>query len=331
MFRNQYQNGLLSILYSCGSSPLEIWGMHVKNGYIRRVTDEEVKSLALEITGTNVTTTYIFAPSTPRGSLGIRLPFLTMIIKNMKKYLTFEITILDDKNMRRRFRMSNFQSTTRIKPFCTSMPIGLSGGWNQIQFNLSDFTRRAYGTNYIETTRIQIHANCRIRRIYFADRLYTEDQLPEEFKLFLPGQQRKKCVRESAVDREKEKAKPEKDEDIEQPPFEADEGAEDEAEEGLDEEPIEDEAKGELREDEEDEEVEEDEVGAGQVTDYEAEDESPAEDEVPAEEEGPAEDEAEDSTTVVVTSPGEATEGETDAEDAAAADDEEEEEAEAAQ
>lgn len=22
-------------------------------------------------------------------------------------------------------------------------------GWNQIQFNLSDFTRRAYGSNYI--------------------------------------------------------------------------------------------------------------------------------------------------------------------------------------
>ena len=51
---------------------------------------------------------------------------------------------------------------------------------------MSDFTRRAYGTNYIETLRVQIHANCRIRRIYFSDRLYTEDELPPEFKLFLP-------------------------------------------------------------------------------------------------------------------------------------------------
>lgn len=55
-----------------------------------------------------------------------------------------------------------------------------------LQFNLSDFTRRAYGTNYIETTRVQIHANCRIRRVYFSDRLYSEDELPAEFKLFLP-------------------------------------------------------------------------------------------------------------------------------------------------
>eukprot|EP00961_Rhodomonas_salina_P242925 3281966-Rhodomonas_salina.1 len=44
------------------------------------------------------------------------------------------------------------------------MPMRLDEGWNQIQFNLSDFTRRAYGTNYIETLRVQIHANCRIRR-----------------------------------------------------------------------------------------------------------------------------------------------------------------------
>ena len=65
----------------------------------------------------------------------------------------------------------------------------LDEGWNQVQFNLADFTRRAYGSNYVETLRIQIHANCRIRRIYFADRLYAEEELPAEFKLFLPVQQ----------------------------------------------------------------------------------------------------------------------------------------------
>ena len=68
------------------------------------------------------------------------------------------------------------------------MPMRLDEGWNQIQFNLSDFTRRAYGTNYIETLRVQVHANCRVRRIYFSDRLYTEQELPNEFKLFLPVQ-----------------------------------------------------------------------------------------------------------------------------------------------
>ena len=118
--------------------------------------------------------------------------------------------MLDDKNVKRRFRASNYQSTTRVKPFICTMPMRLDEGWNQIQFNLSDFTRRAYGTNYIETHRVQvstlsgvcvrgwcvsvcvaagqIHANCRIRRVYFSDRLYSEDELPAEFKLYLPVQ-----------------------------------------------------------------------------------------------------------------------------------------------
>ena len=108
--------------------------------------------------------------------------------QNLKKYFSFEVQVLDDKNVRRRFRASNYQSTTRVKPFICTMPMRLDEGWNQIQFNLSDFTRRAYGTNYIETLRVQIHANCRIRRIYFSDRLYSEEELPPEFKLFLPIQ-----------------------------------------------------------------------------------------------------------------------------------------------
>jgi hypothetical protein len=98
------------------------------------------------------------------------------------------VQVLDDKNVRRRFRASNYQSTTRVKPFICTMPMRLDEGWNQIQFNLSDFTRRAYGSNYIETLRVTIHANCRIRRIYFSDRLYSEEELPPEFKLFLPIQ-----------------------------------------------------------------------------------------------------------------------------------------------
>merc|ERR1719155_110228 len=135
---------------------------------------------------TNVSTNYINAPLDPQKTLGIKLPFLVMIIKNLKKYFTFEVEDAGDKEVRRRFRASNYQSTTRVKPFICTMPMRLDEGWNQIQFNLSDFTRRAYGTNYIETLRVQIHANCRIRRIYFSDRLYSEDELPPEFKLFLP-------------------------------------------------------------------------------------------------------------------------------------------------
>lgn len=155
----------------------------------------------LEIISSNVSTTFITCPADPKKTLGIKLPFLVMIIKNLKKYFTFEvqvtiycnvialqdvtqaigkeksifpcsvivdfsyvakrgkfallrlhiaismharyvlqttlqnssnnpfmllsIKVLDDKNVRRRFRASNYQSTTRVKPFICTMPMRL--------------------------------------------------------------------------------------------------------------------------------------------------------------------------------------------------------------
>ena len=87
------QSGFLSILYSIGSKPLQIWDKKVRNGHIKRITDNDIQSLVLEIEGTNVSTTYICAPADPKKTLGIKLPFLVMIIKNLKKYFTFEVQV----------------------------------------------------------------------------------------------------------------------------------------------------------------------------------------------------------------------------------------------
>ena len=59
--------------------------------------------------GCNVSTTFISAPSHPKKTLGIKLPFLVMVIKNLKKYFTFEVQVLDDKGIKRRFRASTYQ------------------------------------------------------------------------------------------------------------------------------------------------------------------------------------------------------------------------------
>ena len=188
MFRNTLQSGVLSIFYSMDEEPLQFWDKSTRNGHIKSIIDTDIQSSVIEIMGTNISPTFITCPSDANLTLGIKFPFLVMIIKNLKKCFTFEVQVLDDKKIKRRFRASNYQSTTRVKPFICTMPMRLDEGWNQIQFNLSDFTRRAYGTNYIETLRVQLHANCRLRRIYFSDRLYSEEELPPEFKLFLPLQ-----------------------------------------------------------------------------------------------------------------------------------------------
>jgi hypothetical protein len=57
----------------------------------------------------------------------------------------FEVQVLDDKNIRRRFRASNFQGTTRVKPFICGMPLKLVAGWNTILFDLPTLTMKAFG------------------------------------------------------------------------------------------------------------------------------------------------------------------------------------------
>ncbi|KAI8882697.1 DUF667-domain-containing protein [Backusella circina FSU 941] len=219
MFKNTFQSGFLSILYSLGNEPLQLWSSHLPSNdddeqykhhqktvqqqeeeeekqeeiedkhdvaNIERVADDLISSSVIELTSPNLSNTYITCPAQLNRTLGIKLPFIVLIVKNLNKYFSFEVEVLDDIDEKRRFRASNYQMTTRVKPFITTMPMRLDPGWNQIIFNLADYVKRAYGTNYNETTRVTVHANCRIRRIYFTDRLYSEDELPAEFKLFLP-------------------------------------------------------------------------------------------------------------------------------------------------
>lgn len=57
----------------------------MKNGYIKWITDNDINSSVLEIIGSNVSTCYITAPDHPKRTLGIKLPFLVMVVKNLKK------------------------------------------------------------------------------------------------------------------------------------------------------------------------------------------------------------------------------------------------------
>ncbi|KAF9182778.1 hypothetical protein BGZ51_004458 [Haplosporangium sp. Z 767] len=223
MFKNTFQASFLSVFYSLGSDPLQLWANRVgplpsasssssskskpivansnddsdspmtsgsppprQEPHIEFVIDDTLNSQVLELLSPHLPSTFITIPSLATRTLGIKLPFLVFLVKNLGKYWSFEVTVLDDRGEKRRFRASNFQSTTRVKPIITTMPLRMDPGWNQIQLNLADYTKRAYGTTYVETQRITIHANCRIRRIYFSDRLVPENELPAEFKLYLP-------------------------------------------------------------------------------------------------------------------------------------------------
>ena len=54
------------------------------NGHIKRITDNDIQSSVLEIMSTNISTTFITCPADAQKTLGIKLPFLVMIIKNVR-------------------------------------------------------------------------------------------------------------------------------------------------------------------------------------------------------------------------------------------------------
>lgn len=184
MFRDAYQKGkFFTIFHSIGPKPLSQWQHQIRNGHCKQITDDDIRSNVFELISTNVTTCFLHAPIEPFKTLGIQLPCLTFIIKNLNKPFTFEIEIRDSENQLRRFQGSNFLIRSRFSMFIIQMPLRLDAGWNKVEFDLADFTRRAFATDYVETVRIRINANCRLRRIYFSDRLYAEDDKPEEYRL----------------------------------------------------------------------------------------------------------------------------------------------------
>ncbi|GFT03484.1 cilia- and flagella-associated protein 20 [Nephila pilipes] len=179
MFQNCIPDNFMSILYSLEEKPLDMWDVKAEKGHGERVHDNDLKSLTIEIVGNHLCTTYITCPSDPQNTLGIQFLFLFLSIKNLKKPFTFEILVLDDTGTRRRFSYNDNLPDTQIEECMGTRRLILKGGWNIIKLDLADMTRTAFGTTYVETLRVQIHSNLRVRRVYFCDRLYADHELPK--------------------------------------------------------------------------------------------------------------------------------------------------------
>ena len=142
MFTNAYQSGFLSILYSIGSKPLQIWDKQSTIFFIRssKWPHKEVDWSGYPIIrprnhGHKRHNSLHHLPCRRETDSRHQITLLSydhqeckLNLTQLKKYFTFEVQVLDDKNVRRRFRASNYQSTTRVKPFICTMPMRLDEG-----------------------------------------------------------------------------------------------------------------------------------------------------------------------------------------------------------
>jgi hypothetical protein len=244
MFRNNFQSGLISIFSARGSHPLQLWDVHLEDdGEIRLInyigegdanrdeSNNHVSGPVIEMTCSNLSQNYIICPtkldysSSERPSLGIALPILYFIMyvpertkqqqKQQMNHVSIEVTVLDDKQITRRFRCSTFQSTTSIQADICTFPLRLTqrprglkreqlllppsehdnpqhineqddceACWNRVCVPLAEYTQKAYGTKLLETKHIQIQGRrFLLNRVYFAEKQVSEDELPQEFRL----------------------------------------------------------------------------------------------------------------------------------------------------
>ncbi|KAG6606488.1 cilia- and flagella-associated protein 20 [Phytophthora cinnamomi] len=193
MFAHAYQSGFISLLYSVGPRPLQLCEKHEETpGSVRRVLDEDVQSSVVELSADNLVHTWLRFPSgageqqeaSTAASLHIRLRLLVLVLKNLEQHVSLEVHSADDRGSRRRFRLSTFQKKSAVHPQIALLPLQMDSGWNQLQLDLAELMHSCYNARYAHAISVQLHASCRVRRIYFAEQMFPEAQLPAEFRLF---------------------------------------------------------------------------------------------------------------------------------------------------
>lgn len=89
--------GFISLLYSIGDKPLDLWSKHVSlDGRIRRVNDEMLNDdEVIEIMGPHdvAIPTNITCPANCTDVLNIKLPVLVLIAKNLELKLKLEFQV----------------------------------------------------------------------------------------------------------------------------------------------------------------------------------------------------------------------------------------------
>ena len=128
--------------------------------------------------------TWIMFPDQNNKFIGTPYPFLVLQIKNMHKFVAFEINICDESNKHKVLICSNKQSLARLMDNKCSLPLKLEDGWNIIVIDLESLCKRVFSAKYKHCNRIKLFSNCRVRKVYFSKQLYREQDLPEEYKIY---------------------------------------------------------------------------------------------------------------------------------------------------
>lgn len=93
----------------------------------------------------------------------------------------------DNQNCQHHFQFTNAESEKQnSKGVICRVKVKFETGWNKLELDLSSLTQTAFKQQYAITQRIQICGNCRLRRVYFIDKHYEDQEIcPKLYHKFL--------------------------------------------------------------------------------------------------------------------------------------------------
>lgn len=186
MLRNTFQQGYVSVFCSdkTDTKALQLWKVvQPIDGHVSFVQDEIIGHV-LQIKHANISTTRIELPGDANETLGITLPHCVLQVRPLdsKSHWSAEVGIVDAGGVSRALRISNYVEETRITPEICHIPCLLEPGrWQSVSLDLARLCHTSYGVSFSRVNYVVIHANIRLRRVYFAEN--NQGDLPFEFQL----------------------------------------------------------------------------------------------------------------------------------------------------
>lgn len=176
------ENSVIVLLHALIDETMRNVGRQISNGSLTRVEDRDLQSQVLELVGSSLGSNTIFIPERPEEEI-VCTPehkYLHLYVKQAGKYCSFEWQVLDTKGHHRRFKASNFGSSSRVKSNCVWLPLRLDDGWNRVALDMDELCSKVYGTRLAKLVRLQLSAEMRIRRVLLCDENYTDEMLSKE-------------------------------------------------------------------------------------------------------------------------------------------------------
>jgi len=109
-------------------------------------------------------------------------PVLVLHLKNKRKFLSVLINIRDASGRHRKIILTNHVTQATLDApngSIAQLPMILAEGWQMVPVNLAELTKSLWGTEYSGIEQVRVKANCAVRKVFMADRIYADIELPE--------------------------------------------------------------------------------------------------------------------------------------------------------